>query len=185
MIILNLMVAQVLALAVKHWRWAQWKSDIASPAARPEVTRPWLAYCIAGMAAAVCGLLISLFFRAIHLHSWGQAYAVLHQRWAWAILVFAVAGSTAYLADNWHTRWPRHVEGFVQAAVCVVAMVFVQAGLAAYDHGREHTAALVITNFAVAGIVGFIFGYFVPSAYRQCSVHCSEDVASHHDAVLI
>ncbi|HET6368992.1 MAG TPA: hypothetical protein VFG27_17305 [Pseudomonadales bacterium] len=137
-------------------------------------TRPWCAYLLSALAAAVGGAAVSLGTKVLYHANFAEAWARFGQGFPWIFLTFAVAYAVAALADDepadlvavglgGRPQW------LVEAAVMVAVMVPVS--LLVYRLLLDTTPLdrmPALTQVVVTvGIVSFSIGALVPRWYRD------------------
>jgi len=149
------------------------------PGARREAgaERPALFYFVAATAAAALGLVVSYVFGLIIAGlDFGRAAQLFFFRYPWALMSFATAFTTAYLADdppasNDQRKRQRLQEGMIQAAVSVTTAVPVLIWLhqiaASSTPPAGYTLPDPLSARVRAALIGFVIGYKVPTWYRE------------------
>ena len=137
-------------------------------------TRPWCAYLLSALAAALGGAAVSLGTKVLYHASFAEAWARFGQGLPWTFMTFAVAYAVAALADDdpadpdaaglgGRPLWL--VEGVVMVAVMVpVALLVYRLLLDTTPLDRMPSLSQMVLT---VGIVSFAIGALVPSWYRH------------------
>ena len=136
--------------------------------------RPWCAYFVSALAAAVGGAAVSLGTKVLYHASFAEAWARFGQSLPWTLMTFAVAYAVAALADDdpadlaavglgHRPLWL--VEGVVMVAVMVpVSLLVYRLLLDTTPLERIPALSQVVTTVF---IVSFAIGSLVPRWYRN------------------
>ena len=136
--------------------------------------RPWCAYLLSALAAAVGGAAVSLGTKVLYHASFTEAWARFGQGLPWIFLTFAVAYAVAALADDepadlvavglgGRPLWL--VEGAVMVAVMVPVSLLVYRLL--LDTTPLDRMPALTQMVVTVGIVSFAIGALVPRWYRH------------------
>lgn len=155
----------------------------------PGQPRPFAAYAVSGVLAAIASFFISLLFRFAFdtpgnvLHAlatpgaFSKAWTSTVERWPWLLMTFFVTISIAWAADDKEDEapasrlWLRLVEAAALAAI-FGALAWMVVQLLAAGLAPDKAAHLLDAEGRMIGtsvIVGAIIGAFVPSLYRRRS----------------
>jgi hypothetical protein len=168
----SVMIAAIYCVAL--WCAITPKSRWSAARRQPGSGRPWAAYLLSALAAAVAGVGVSFLTKLLSFGGLATAWERTREGTPWAIMTFAVAYAVAVLADNEPDdfgalrlagRRPWLAEALAMVATLVPAALFVQ-------HLLQHTMQpdrirplwLVLTTTVV---VAFAIGALVPSWYRD------------------
>jgi len=158
MIVSALIASMIAACMPKRWSWGVWKPTTNDEFV--EEDRPWLTYVISGLAAGSATLLLMIVFRLLHRDSLADVQKAILQRWGWSILMFSIAATTAYFNDDPKKYRTRERQGCLHALMTCAAMFITQLCLALSGH--RSSAIELIVAFGIAGIIGFVIGYYIP-----------------------
>jgi hypothetical protein len=128
---------------------------------------PFTFYFVAGLLAIA---IVSPFNFGYRLYKaegvWWVACQEFARTYPYLLIPFAMAFTTAYLADNRPTgTWTRWIEGALQSAVAIITTLFVHLWLmnTVGNEGPVRSLGLV----GMSGVVGFLMGVLVPTWYRE------------------
>ena len=158
--------------------------------ARVGDVRPVAFYIVAGLMASAISFATSLCFNSILLRSFVCGFQRSELTYPWALITFTTALVTAALVDNPHfsfvSRWQqRCLEGAAQATVMFgVAYVTYQwllqlsQNIGPTSCNLSYQMPPKLTIIVMAGVVGFVIGFFIPTWYRRHVEMTQEEVRS-------
>jgi len=147
---------------------------------------PAFGYTLSGVAAALFGIGISLFFKTLIFATGDQQSLALgdafdqawgdfaQEKYPWTLMSFATAAATAFLID-WRqpawlaAPWRRFAEaGILAGVLAVIAASLVHPWLTSLvpEGGRLPRLEAIL---AIQTVAGLVIGYFVPNWHRQFS----------------
>lgn len=138
---------------------------------------PWAFILGAGGFAVVLAGLVGLGFRALAFKNWNAALNDFFCNLPWLLMVFSTTAVSAFLIQD--SRWAstaslrakRMRDAAVMASIMIITTAIV---LVIFQLVQTHTscdmASLLEHKYmivATTGIIGFLIGYLVPSAFRD------------------
>ena len=142
--------------------------------------RPYGFFLAAGLVAALCAVPISIAFKTLIYGSLGGALTDFATRYPWLLMSFSTATTIAVLVQE--GIWPPSVsprrqrlyDGAVVAGIMVMALMLVRFLLELT--GATHIPPPIV--LFPGGVIGFLVGYAVPSAFRNESLSAQPRVVS-------
>lgn len=144
----------------------------------PNDVRPIAFYFVAGIMAALIGLVVSFFFNSLIFGNLEKALQRMAISYPWVTISFVTAFVTAWLLDDRPTeeisrtrlRW---LEAIGQATALAVAASLVHFWISELVREYQGAPASAYTPSAMivvmlrSAAVGLVIGYFVPTWYRE------------------
>lgn len=164
---LMLSAMYVAAVFVAIYPKEKWRYTLRGP----NDFRPFTFYFVAGLLAIA---IVSPFNFGYRLYKaegvWWVAWQEFARTYPYLLIPFAMAFTTAYLADNrptgtWTRRRLRWIEGFLQSAVAIITTLFVCLWLTSTVGNEGPVPGLEFIG--MSGVVGFLMGVLVPTWYRE------------------
>lgn len=172
MVLRSVMIAAIYCVSI--WCALGPKSHWLGARRRPGEARPWCAYLVSALAAAVAGAGVNLGVKLLYHASVTEALTRFQQSLPWTLMTFAVAYAVAALADDEPGDFAAIGLGkvplrLVEAEIMLVIMVPVS--LLVYHFLLDTTPISRIPPLSqvltLTVIVSLSIGALVPSWYRQ------------------
>jgi hypothetical protein len=157
----------VVAVLVAIYPKEKWQCTLPGP----DGFRPFAFYFIAGFSAIAIASLFNFGYRLYKAEGvWLVACQEFARTYPYLLIPFAMAFTTAYLADNrpagswtrWRLRW---IEGALQSAIAIIITLFVRLCLTNTVGNEGSVPGLGFVG--MSGVVGFLMGVLVPTWYRE------------------